>query len=71
MNTSEWSKAFQKAIDSKNAAQIKVLIGLLPVFETEEEIRRVLLQTIDAEATILEMRECLSEERKRLSSLYK
>ncbi|ADR32816.1 co-chaperone HscB [Sulfuricurvum kujiense DSM 16994] len=71
INVEEWSEAFQKAINSKNMGQIQALIRSLPVFEREEEIRDVLLQTMDAEATVLEIRERLVEERKRHSHFYK
>lgn len=71
MSPQEWSKNFQKAIDSKNMALIKALIQSLPVFEREEEIRDVLLQTMDAEASVLQLRERLIQERKRVSHFYR
>lgn len=71
MSPQEWSKNFQKAIDSKNMVLIKALIQSLPVFEREEEIRDVLLQTMDAEASVLQLRERLIQERKRVSHFYR
>lgn len=71
MSPQEWSKNFQKAIDSKNMGQIHALIQSLPVFEREEEIRDVLLQMMDAEASVLQIRERLIQERKRVIHFYR
>ena len=69
VNVENWSKCFQKAIDSKNPDEIKKLIRLLPFFEYQDQMRYVLFQTIDAEVVLLEIRQKLLEEREKLNSI--
>ena len=62
-----WSESFQKAIDSKNPEEIKKLISSLPTFDSVNQMRHVLCQTVDAEAVLLEIRQKLLYEREKLN----
>lgn len=57
----EWSTAFKEAITTKNTHTIKCLLSSLPQCETEAQMREMLLQTMDAEVMLCEMRQQLLE----------
>lgn len=69
VNAEDWSESFQNAIDSKNPEEIKKLIRLLPAFDSEEQMRHALCQTVDAEAVLLEIRRNLVQEQEKLRSI--
>ncbi len=66
----EWSEAFQQAIETEDIIGIKDLLSRLPdKFETVEQMKRILLQTIEAEQVLGDIREQFVKERERLLSI--
>ena len=68
MNVDEWSESFQKALDSKNLSEIQALIGTLPTLDSQDQMKQILLQTMDAEMVLHEIRVHLLEKREKLIS---
>lgn len=64
----EWSAAFQRGIDDRDPQIIKKLLPSLPKSLTYDQMRRLLLQTMDAEAMICDTRNQLDTLRSSLLS---
>ncbi|MCX6074658.1 MAG: hypothetical protein NTY39_10095 [Campylobacterales bacterium] len=68
MKVDEWIEAFQGAITSYNTQEVAVLLHSLPFMATREELKRVLLLSMDAEVMLCEIRQKLVDKRSAIIS---
>lgn len=64
----EWIKLFQNAIASSDAQNIHLLLKTLPVFNTTEEMKKVLVLSMDAESMLCSLRQNLVNTRSDIIS---
>lgn len=69
-DVNKWIELFQDAIASSDTQKIHSLLHSLPIFKTEEEMRNVLLLSMDAESMICTLRQELVNKRATITSHF-
>lgn len=70
INTDEWIDSFQSAITLRDSKAIHLLLHALPLFSSIEEIKNVLLLSMDAETLLYDMRQELINQRTAITSKF-
>lgn len=68
MCVDEWSELFQEAIASSDPQTVHTLLHALPDFQTHEELKSVLLLSMDAEVMLCDLRQKLTDQRAAILS---
>ncbi len=68
MGVDEWIELFQEAIVSSDPQTVHALLHTLPTFQTHEELKSVLLLSMDAEVMLCDLRQKLTDKRAELLS---
>jgi hypothetical protein len=70
INTDQWIELFQYAIASSDTQKIHLLLHSLPIFRTEEEMRNVLLLSMEAESILCTLRQELLNKRANITAHF-
>lgn len=71
IDVDHWINSFQSAISFINTEQIHSLLQTIPSLHTKEEMKRVLLLTMDAEVIICVIHQKLVHQRAAIASQYR
>jgi hypothetical protein len=69
VDSNKWIESFEKAIEFRDANLIHVLLQTLPISQNLDEMKHILLLTMDAEAILCDLRQELVNQRTEIELL--
>lgn len=70
IHTDEWIDSFQSAIALRDFKTIHLLLHTIPLFSTINEMKMVLLLSMDAEALLCDMRQELIDQKTAITTKF-